>query len=351
MKLNNPERENLRKAMLASFTFDDLDIFVQDHLNVELATVLNIASGFGIVCQRFILWAERNGELTRFLQFVAADPQLPKLLQIATELVQKAQARAAPGVGSAKPFIVRSRPLIDRDPLWKLITALDDPGTNRVLVVNGGVGKSHSTWMLSYLCDPSFGTARFVLVDALDAEVPVTPGSLAKLLSMGVWETANGAGSDPFALDSRDAKGLARRLISRLSALEKPTWLVIDELDLVNLEPESLELLARLSKAIDQGQCPNLWLFLIGLDPKGLGTQVGPYVPVDLVTRPKRNDIESYVTWFAQSVSSNEPPAKLAAAVDELDAVLQPAPSYEDWEAFHNLLRDKCTRLKEATPL
>lgn len=351
MELNSIERANLRMGMLASFTLGDLDIFVQDHLDVELVNIVDTAGTFELVCQRFIRWAERKGGLTRFLQAVVADPKLPKLLQISTELVAKAQAAAASGGGNDKPFIVSGRPVIDRDPLWQRVTTLGGPGSNRVLVVNGGVGKSHSVWLLSYLCDPSFGTARLVLVDARDADVPITPGSLASLLAMRLWDTTNGAGSDPFALDARDSKGLANRLINRLSGLLTATWLVIDELDLVNFEPESLDLLSRLSKAIDTGQCPNVWLFLIGLDPNRLGAQVGQFVPVDLVTRPARADIESYVTWFARSVGSGESPANLGAAVDELDEVLQPTPSREDWDAFHDVLRDKCGRLAKGIPL
>jgi len=348
MDLDNTERANLRDAMLKSFSFDGLDLFLQDHLDVELARSVGTAGGNDIVFQRFIIWAEQKGKLTRFLELVAADPELPHLLQIAKELIAKAQAAAAPGGGSAKPFTVSGRPVIDRDTLWQRVKTLSGPGANRVMVVNGGVGKSYSVWMLSYLC---FGTARLVKVDANDADIPITPGSLASLLAIRLWDTSNGAEPDPFALDSRDSKGLAIRLISRLSVLQTATWLVVDQLDLVNLEQESLELLARLSKAIDAGECPNVWLFLIGLDPNRLGPQVAQFVPVDLVTRPSRADIDSYVTWFARSVNSDEPPARLAAAIDELDTTLQPTPSYADWEAFHNLLRDKCGHLASRIPL
>jgi hypothetical protein len=351
MELNSTERTSLRVAMLASFALGELDIFVQDHLDVELVNVVDVSGPFDLVCQRFIRWAERKGELTRFLRAVVAEPKRPRLREIAPDLIAKAQAAATPGGGSAKPFVVSGRPVVDRDPLWKRVTTLGSPGTNRVLVVNGGVGKSHSVWVLSYLCDPSFGAARLVWVDAQDADVPITPGSLVRLLASRLWDTAGAAGSDPFAQDARDAKGLATWLINRLAGLPAATWLVIDELDLVNLEPEALELLTRLSKAIDAGQCPNVWLFLIGLDPNRLGAQIAQFVPVDLVTRPARGDIESYLTWFARSVGSSEPPTTLAGAVDSLDAVLQPTPSYADWEAFHNLLRDTCGRLAKGTPL
>lgn len=352
MELNNTERADLRREMLGSFTREELDIFLQDRLDVELRIIVDVEGSDELVFQNFIRWAGRRGELTKFLQAVSAAPNLPRLQAIAATLLAKAQSASAPGGnGNAKPFTVSGRLVIDRDPLWQRVTALGGPGSNRVLVVNGGVGKSHSVWLLSYLCDPSFGAARLVWVDTSDADVPITPGSLAKLLAVRLWDGTSGAGPDPFAQDARDSKGLASWLINRLSGLSKPTWLVLDELDLVNLEPESLELLARLSKAVDAGQCPNVWLFLVGLDPNRLGAQVAHFVPVDLVTRPARTDIESYITWFARSVNSGEPPARLAAAVDELDAVLQPTPSYADWEAFHDRLRDKCGRLAKGIPL
>jgi hypothetical protein len=351
MKLNNSERASLRLAMLDSFTVDSLDIFVQDHLDVVLAEKVSTAGAFEVVCQNFIRWAEDRGRLTSFLQSAVNEPTLPHMLQIATQLIAKAQAAAAPAVGNGKPFVVSGRPVLDRDPLWQRVTTLGGPGANRVLVVNGGVGKSHSVWVLSYLCDPALGAARLVWLDARDARVPITPGSLARLLASRLWDTATGAGPDPFAQDARDSKGLATLLINRLSALPTPTWLVIDELDLVNLEPESLDLLTRLSQAIDAGQCPNVWLFLIGLDPSRLGAQIAQFVPVDQVTRPKRDDIENYVTWFARSVNSSEPSAKIDAAVGQLDAVLQHTPSYADWEAFHMQLRDTCGRLAKGMPL
>lgn len=343
MELNSIERAALRKGMISSFTVEELDIFVQDHLDVEMSTVVNTAGAFEVVCQRFIRWAEQKGNLARFLQaVVAADPPLPKLVPIATELVAKAQAAAAALDGNGKPFVVSNRPLLDRDPLWRRVTSLGAPGANRVLVVNGGVGKSHSVWMLSYLCDPGFDTARLVWVDARDADVPVTPGSLARLLALRLWDAGSAAGPDPFAQDARDSRKLATLLVGRLSALPAATWLVIDELNLVNLEPEALDLLGRLSKAIDAGQCPNVWLFLIGLDPNRLGPQVAQFVPVDEVTRPAKDDIKSYMTWFAQSLDSADP-AAIEAAVDELDAALQPTPSHADWDAFNKLLRDRCT--------
>jgi len=89
MELNSTERANLRVRMLASFTFVDLDIFVQDHLDVVLGNVVDTAGTFELVCQRFIRWAEQKGRLTRFLQAVIAAPELPHLLQIATELIAK----------------------------------------------------------------------------------------------------------------------------------------------------------------------------------------------------------------------------------------------------------------------
>jgi hypothetical protein len=351
MKLNGTEREKLRTGMLDVFTSSDLEIFVSDELNRDLKTIIPTTDTFEVMCQQFILWAERQNELTRFLQAAVADGRFVRLHPLARELIAKAGAAAAAGGAAPKPFIVSGRPVVDRDPLWQRVTALGGRGASRVLVVNGGVGKSHSVWMLSYLCDPSFGTARLVWIDARDADLPITPGSFAKLLASRLWDAATPAGGDPFAQDARDSKALGTLMINGLSRLATDTWLVVDELDLVNLEPESLDLLARLSKAIDAGQCPNVWLFLIGLEPKRLGAQVGQFVPVDLVTRPKKTDIESYMTWFAGSVESNEDPNRIAASVDELDAILQPAPSYADWDAFTEKLQEKCTKLASGDPL
>ncbi|HLL53439.1 MAG TPA: effector-associated domain EAD1-containing protein [Myxococcaceae bacterium] len=344
-KLNNEERRRLREAMLSSFAnLDRLDIFVQDHLDVVLNHKVKTDAALEVVFQSFIRWADEAGQVTKFLQAALGDANLPHLRAIAEELVAKAGAAAASGNGQGKPFVVRNRPVLDRESLWHRLTALGGPGANRVLVVNGEVGKSHSVWMLTYLCDSSIGTAQLKTVDARDAEVPVTPGSLARLIATRVWNEAGVAGPDPYAQDARDSRKLATLLIGKLSALQEPTWVVIDELDQVNLEPETLDLLTRLSKETDAGQCPNVWLFLIGLDPNRLGAQVGQFLPVDVVKRPQKTDIESYVSWFARSVNNGDQ-ATIATVVNELDAVLQHTPSYAEWEAFHKLLQLRCRDL------
>src|SRR5688572_24873528 len=122
MKLNNNERTRLRQAMLDSFTtLERLDLFVQDKLDVVLAHVVITVADLEVVVQSFIRWAEDRGRLTEFLQAALAEPKLPRLRPIATELVAKAAAAAAAVDGNGKPFVVSNRPLLDRDSLWQSV--------------------------------------------------------------------------------------------------------------------------------------------------------------------------------------------------------------------------------------
>src|SRR5688500_16347346 len=94
MKLSGTERKRLREAMLASFTLDSLGLFVDDHLDVDVARFVDTTGAFEVVFQRFIVWAEQTGRLTEFLQSAVDEPKLARLHPIATELIA---AAAAPG--------------------------------------------------------------------------------------------------------------------------------------------------------------------------------------------------------------------------------------------------------------
>jgi hypothetical protein len=343
-KLNNEERRRLREAMLSSFAnLDRLDIFVQDHLDVVLNHKVKTDAALEVVFQSFIRWADEAGQVTKFLQAALGDANLPHLRAIAEELVAKAGAAAASGNGQGKPFVVRNRPVLDRESLWHRLTALGGPGANRVLVVNGEVGKSHSVWMLTYLCDSSIGTAQLKTVDARDAEVPVTPGSLARLIATRVWNEAGVAGPDPYAQDARDSRKLATLLIGKLSALQEPTWVVIDELDQVNLERRRWISSPGSARRSTPASVPTCGSSSSGSTPTGWARRWGSS-SVDVVKRPQKTDIESYVSWFARSVNNGDQ-ATIATVVNELDAVLQHTPSYAEWEAFHKLLQLRCRDL------
>ena len=124
---------------------------------------------------------------------------------------------------------------------------------------------------------------------------------------------------------------------------------ILDELNLVNLDDSAIDLLGKVAEAVDGGECPQLWLFLFGLEPGTLGPRVGRFVAVDQVQRPSRQDIEDYLMWFAAWVDRPKDSTALTGIVDALDASLPTSPQHSDWDAFHTLLNDKCTGIAEGT--
>ncbi len=69
-------------------------------------------------------------------------------------------------------------------------------------------------------------------------------------------------------------------------------------------------------RVADLNECPNVWLFLIGLEPTKLSSHVAPYIPLDVVHRPKREDIEEFVRWFARAAGRSDDPVALKPTID-----------------------------------
>jgi hypothetical protein len=216
--------------------------------------------------------------------------------------------------------------------------------------VTGGVGKSYSRWPVS---EASKNVARTVKIDAsVDKVVDFDAVRLAGLIEGRLAERPVRGELDELAQAPRLIKDLLPPLLQQLAQIKEPTWLIVDELDQVNLDASALELLSQLCEAIEGLECPQVWLFLIGLNPARLIPRVRRAFPpssVDEVRRPARQDIEAYLVWFASTFGKSIPAPALAPLVDGLDALLLPVPDYASWEEFHKSLRQTCSGIEQGT--
>lgn len=347
MKLDNATKRQLRVLMTQTFTESELDLFLQDWLNTSLDDIAPLQDLFEMKCQRILLWAERKGLFRELLEALAANHPNPGMRTYSAGALAAAtpQPTAAPGANS-RPYMVNLRPMVDRGTLWQHLQAFANGTTNnRVLVVTGGVGKTYSRWPVSYFCGPPQQQAKLACVDANESGVTsVDAGRLANLIATRLWGDTKLGKEKNLATANRIGRDVGSVIVQRLAALEQPTWLVIDELNLVNLDQSAIELLGRLCQAVDGSECPNVWLLLFGLNPSKLGSR-GSFLVVDQVARPQPQDIEDYLTWFAQSIKKTPPPAALAASVAQLDAALTADPNHETWQSFHAVLRQQCSAI------
>ena len=351
MTLDNQQRRQLRQEMIGAFDRQALDLFLQDWLDIELERVTPAGKIFDMECQLVILWAEDTGRLTALLQAFQNHHPKQAFASFAAALLTKLSTTVtAPGAPN-RPFFINTRPVLNRKLFWERLSNLANGGpVGRVLAVNGGVGKSYSRWPISHICDPSRNQARMVRVEANSGGVlDVTGVSLASAIASRMWGSDELPGADELAQVSRVTKDLASTLIARLAALPNRTWLVIDELDLVNLDKSAVEFLCKLCEAVDGNECPNLWLFLLGLEPTKLSAHVAPYIPLDVVHRPERADIEDFVRWFARTAGRSDDPVALKPTIDALDVLLPPDPNHDHWKQFHAQLHHTCERIRQGT--
>lgn len=342
MALDNIQRERLREAMLNAFVRDSFELFLDDKLGIRLDDIVPRDKPFRYECHLVIIWADREGQLPSLLAAMRDGQNNPPLKDLAKELLGPPPPPPTPpgGVTAAHPHLLGRRPLVNRTSLW---THLDEVARgvrkDRVLLINGGVGKTYSQWLIGHACDPARSGGRLAYVDVNAAGVAnVDARQVAELIANRLWGPGTLGDDTDLAQPQRVAHDLSALMINRLAALTAPVWLIVDELDMVNLDLSALELLRRLCEAVQRGECDQLWLFLVGLDRLKLGPKVSPYVAVDLVERPLRADIESHIQALAVRAGKPLSEEQLGPAVDELDALLPPAPDHAAWEAFHDLL-------------
>jgi hypothetical protein len=337
--------------MLEAFDHDSLNLFLQDWVGTKLEDSIDVNTNFPMQCQQVILWAERAGQLTHLLDAIKTNHPKDSFRQFVANLLSRPTILPS-GTGIAvRPYLVNRRPVLNRTTFWQHLTELSSgSNSSRVLIVNGGVGKSYSRWPISFMCDPSRTAATMVTIEVNAGNaVNVDAVRLGNLIATRLWGGFDWNDADELAQSSRVVKDLGSMIVQRLAALKERTWLIIDELNLVNLDESGIDLVRRLCQAIDAGECPYVWLFVFGLDPAKLGSRLGRFLAIDLVKRPCRQDIEDYIVWFANTIGQPRSSDSLKPTVDELDALLPSVPDHSSWDKFHDMLSQKCFSLAQGT--
>lgn len=360
MDLTRPQRTELRDRMVVGFLDEPtLTMFLADHLDLALNTLVDTKSPFKFLCFELVERLVSEGLIDGFLQAIAAN-HANKAFRDFAQSLRAAPAVVAvpipvpvpvPGPAAAagnvpqKPFVISKRVIIDRHDLW---TSVAEQATTleatRTLVVTGGVGKSYSLWLISRMCDPKKVGAFASITLSQDGIINITAARLAQLITTRLCESP--VITDTLAQGAREAKDLSIQVVKRLSSLPGPTWLFIDGFNQVSLDESGIDLLRTLCTALDSRECPNLWLFLIGLDPDRLGSDLEDYVMIDRVGRPKRKDIADYLVWFATTIGRPLTEEQLKKQIDELDATLPLVPQHPDWNAFHAKLTLTCQGIR-----
>lgn len=327
---------------------ETLTLFLDD-LDIKFNHIAPPGKTFPLQCLAVIHGLEAEGRLLAFLESVVRRHPHPGFKLFASELlnlhsIPTNPVRAAPG--PAKPHVVSKRVVLNRHDLWNRVVLQARTAGDRIVAVTGGVGKTYSRWLISHMCDPLRKAATLATVE-LDSDCNIDAARLARLISTRLF--AQAITTDGLAQRAREAKNIGAEIVHRFSELKERTWLFIDGITPVNLDKSAVDLLRTICVALDTGQCPNLWLFLVGLDPNQLGPDIAPYLHIDRVTRPRREDIENYLLWFADAIGRPHPAHRLKATVDEIDALLPSEPDHSSWHVFHLNLTNKCKGIEEGT--
>lgn len=356
MQLTKEQRRDLRQAMLAAFDPNALSLFLEDWLDISLANAVQAGDPFEAQCQKLIKWAESVGKIDELYRAFQQHHTNPGLNMVVIGILATKTTSTAPEGEAARPFLINKRPVLNRQGLWERLKvfAAGNKAIDRILIVTGeaATGKTYSQWMISHVFAPHRQSYSFALVDltqGTDAEVDGV--TLAERISDRLWpqEIANGTMKrfDDLAQPARETRNIGDLLVGRLTALQKPTWILIDGLNAVRIGKTAVDLLVRLCHAIEIGECSQLWLILIGMKPDQFGPEVALYVPFDKTSRPNRQDIEEFLVWFVTDISRAEAAVALGNHIDQLDATLPAQPTHDAWIAFHQALVEKCQGIRQ----
>ncbi len=347
--LTPQQRKDLRDQILNAFVdAKALEMFLDEHMNLKLDRYVASKNNFETQCFDLINRAQSDGKITDLLQSLANHHSNAGFSAFAAGLLatQTPLPVAAPPRTLARPYIVKRRPILNRRKFWDHLASFATESGNRVLVVKGGVGKSYSLWLASHHCASGKQCASIVQVSVNAGKVLDVDGTrIVSLIADRLWGHA--VATDEFATPVRGSRDFGALLVQRLSQIQERTWIFLDEFNLVNIDDSALELLRKLCTAIDAGECPKVWLLLVGLDPAKLDARVGAYLPTDDVERPTQEDIKDYLVWFAQTLGRSVTAASLDQVTAELGALLPDWPGHADWATFHRKLAEKCQAIEQ----
>jgi hypothetical protein len=352
MTLSAAQRQRFREALIGAVTYDGLEIVMSDKMNItSLSTIVRALVTYELQCHDLILWAERGGQLEALCRAFQTHPKTAgnmALEAITTELLQAGNGTAAGGAAPGRKMILNRRPFLDRSSLWTSLQTFSAGADtlDRLLVVSGpeASGKSYSQVLMSAA---AAGAAKFVLVEVSpprEGELDAT--GLATAIADRLWTDSPMRHFDDFGQQARDAKWYGDRLVARLAGLDSPMWLTIDGLNTVQPGPSAIDLLTRLCRAIEFGECPKLWLAIIGLEASRLGPSFETVVAEERAKGPTDDDIAEFVRTFAQQFGRPIDDPAVQRHTADLRTALGAKLSHAGWTEFHRLLAEKCRTIK-----
>lgn len=206
---------------------------------------------------------------------------------------------ALPPPPTLRPCFLNGRHFINRDSLWRQVGALSQSqGAQRVLLVDGetGTGKTHSALLVS---QSSRNHARYIPIDlakstAPEASIEELVGPIATRLEIALKQRF-----DDLSQEARNVLRAGERLVAALQEVERVSpeswWILVDGLNMPRVGAAIVDLVVRLAQAIDQGECNNVCLILIGLKPERLTGTLPSFVRVNHTTLPDPADVKEWM--------------------------------------------------------
>ncbi|MER8569006.1 hypothetical protein NKH85_12490 [Mesorhizobium sp. M0924] len=323
----------LSEKIVGSFSESEFDRFlITDFNGLHLADYAPSGEAWPVRAVVFIIKLVNRERDAEFLSLLAGhagpvDP-LPGPNQPLRDMAAALLAAALPPQEAHRPCFVNGRLFINRDSLWGAIAAFPaSQGAQRILLVDGdpGTGKSYSAQLVSQ--SSSHTRARYIPIDLARSTAPEAGlGELTAPLAVRL-ELALKQKFDDLAQEARDVLRAGERLVAALQEREQsaqagtvpePWWILVDGLNLPRVGPGIIDLVLRLVQAIDQGECNNVWLVLIGLKPERLTGALPQLVRVDRSSLPLPDHVEEWLLRLVQEHKSQPADPDLAEARDSL---------------------------------
>ena len=339
MLLTDKQRRRLIEEIQQSFDADDLDAFLTVELGAKgLTDYASDKVRFPIQVIQLVRRLESQ-KLAAFVRVLAEHPgpsaggigPNPALKAFAAELLTQTPI-ADPDI---RPSLFGSRPFINRDQLWRQIAAFaEGRAAQRILVIYGtkGSGKSHSQYLVSHWCS---GRGQLIRINLANSTTP--EASAAELIQpiAAALEVEFERRFDDLAQEARYTTWLGDRLVAHLKSVDQDWWILIDGLNLERVGDDVLQLVIRLAEAVDIGECPRLWLVLIGLEPVRLKGDLPEYVRKDETVFPTAGHVKEWLQRLADEHRKELQEGSLTAAMTKLDAVLNGgARDHRFWRPF-----------------
>jgi hypothetical protein len=342
------QRERLRKQIVAAFDRDAFSMFASDKLGIADFRSQVPDTGFESQCHAFILLTERQGTLERLcIELKDARANKPGLVAVVSEILLTMSAQAA-GQTHRHALMVGGRPFLNRRALRsKLTSFVEGYGLERLLFISGetATGKSYSRHLLSRSASGMmFASVELPAITHGEFE----PAHLAGAICSRLWPDCQLDRFDDFGQQARDARWYGDRLVARLTQLGKPMLLFIDGFNAAPLSEGAADLTVRLCRAVENNECPNLWLALIGLEIERLGAEYDGLVEPELACPPDESDIEEFLQEVNEKSGNAVDASEIKPHSAALAAILGAKPTHTRWIDFTRQLMQTCKRIRNS---